>query len=400
MARVAHRRIIALLILFYTMGSAAQGTLNPAGDPRYGSHALSPGFAPAPHTLEVWSGGDIDVKSLRLGDNCLGYAASDPDVVVELGASFERITFLIASASDTTLIVNLPNGGWACNDDTNGLNPALVFHEAAAGEYRIWIGSYATEAFDEAVLYVSEGGPEALPTTATGPDPALQPFYGEVSLAAAFQPSPFTVQFIGGGRNRIADFVAGAGCRGYVSEAPDYSVSLSELRSSLWFGIYSPADMTLLISDPAGNWHCSDRNPGGDPLIGFNLASSGFYDIWVGSAAQGNYAAAIFYVSETKPDGSFDFSIDTDCAGLPSTALGVGEGAVVSPMLTAGNPLHTSPDTATTEVYRAAPGSALRLIGGPVCAEGRRWWRAELSDGGRGWIADGDGGTPWLERAS
>ena len=371
----------------------------PGGESRYGQQRLSPGFAPAPFMMNVHSGGDIDVKSLRLGDNCLGYAAADPDFIVDLGATFDRIIFLIASKTDTTLIINLPNGGWACNDDANGLNPALVFHKAAAGVYQIWIGSYAAETIEEAVLYVSEAGPESLPTTATGPDPARDPLYGDFSLAPGFQPAPFAVQFIGGGRSQTADYVAGEHCHGYVSEAPDYSVYLSEGAASLWFGVYSPADMTLLISDAAGNWHCGDKGAGDHPLIRLDFAAAGFYDIWVGSAEAGNYAAAMFYLSGSEPDDAFRFAIDTNCAGLRSTALQVGELAVVSPRLTAGNPIHAAPETATTEVFRAPPGSALRLVGGPVCADERRWWRAEFGDGLRGWIADGDHAAPWLERA-
>ena len=171
-----HRQIVTVLVLLFSaLSSAAQGTLNPDGEARYGRQELSPGFSPAPVTLAALSGGNIDVKSLRLGDNCLGFAAADPDFVLDISESFARLTFLIASASDTTLIVNMPNGGWTCNDDTNGLNPALVLHNAPAGAYQIWIGSYAAEAFDEAVLYVSEDGPESLPTTATGARSCARP---------------------------------------------------------------------------------------------------------------------------------------------------------------------------------------------------------------------------------
>ena len=64
---------IALLLAVTWAGlGSAQDKLNPAGDPRYGSHALAPGFSPAPATFNALSGGDIDVKSLKLGDNRLG----------------------------------------------------------------------------------------------------------------------------------------------------------------------------------------------------------------------------------------------------------------------------------------------------------------------------------------
>ena len=392
-----HRLIIvALILLLLVAPGAAQAELNAAGAPRYGRHMLAPGFSPAPFTQVALSGGDIDVKALQLGANCLGYAARDPDFAIEHSAPFDLVTFLIASASDTTLIMNLPNGSWACNDDTNGLNPALVLHRAEAGVYRIWIGSYAAETYEEAVLHVAEASPETLPTTATGPDPAREPLYGEATLAPGFLPSPFAVQFIGGGRNQISQYISAAPCNGYVAEAPDFSVYLEETLAPVWFGLYSPAQMALLINDADGNWHCSDDS-GGGAVIAFDYARSGLYDIWVGSVAEGNYAAGVFYVTEFAPDAGRTFTIDSACPGRPPTDLQVGALARVSAAQVAGVPVHSSPESATTVIYRAAPGSAMRLVGGPVCAGAQRWWRADLSDGGRGWIADGDDNSSWLE---
>ncbi len=381
----------ALLALAILLGVArAQDRLNPAGEPRYGSYSLAPRFSPAPFTLDVLSGGDVVVKPLALADNCLGYAASDPDVLVELAAGFDRITFLVASAEDTTLIVNLPNGSWSCNDDSNGLNPALVYHNVIPGAYRIWIGSYAPDTYDEAQFYISEAGPETLPTTATGPDPARDATYGEASLAPHFQPSPFAVQFLGGGRSQASDFIADGTCHGFIAEAPDFSIILSEAFPKLTFAVHSPAKMTLIINGADGNWHCADNQSAKDPAVAFSYAAAGLYDIWVGSAEAGNYAASILYVTESELP---ELTIDTSCPGLPDTALQVGGQAIVSHSDAA---IYAAPETASTVIYRPASGTALSLIAGPACIDGRRWWRVELSGGARGWIADGDNQSTWL----
>lgn len=374
----------------------AQPGLNPAGAPRYGSHALAPGFTPAPARYDALSGGDIAVKSLNLGDNCLGYSASDPDFRIELASEFGRVTFLIASAEDTTLIINLPNGSWACNDDTNGLNPALVFHNAPAGPYQVWIGSYTAESNDESVLYISEEGPEALPTTATGPDPGRDPLYGETSLAPGFQPAPFTIQFIGGGRNQVADYIEGEQCRGFVAEAPDFSVFLSDSFTEIWFAVHSPADMTLLVNGSDGSWHCSDDYLGVNPGIGLPFPLAGLYDVWLGSAVEGNYAAVVFYVTEQEPAPSIEFSLDASCDGMLATTLNVGADALVTEATGSGIAGYIVPDTGSTSVFLAPPGSALSLVGGPVCVEEHRWWRADLGGGHFGWVADGDASTRWL----
>ena len=390
------RRAIAIILVMLNCAAAgmAQGGLNPDGEARYGRQALAPGFQPSPATIDVVSGGDIAVKPLTLGDNCLGYAAADPDVVVDLAPGFERVTFLIASTEDTTLIINLPNGSWSCNDDTNGLNPALVYYNPAPGRYQIWIGSYAAETFDEAVLYLADTGPESLPTTATGPDPARDPLYGEISLARGFQPSPYAVQILGGGRSDAAAFLADPACRGYVSEAPDYSVYLSEDLADLRFGVYSPAAMTLLVNGGDGRWHCS---AGSAPAISFGYALSGLYDVWIGSQERGNYAASVFYLSEAAPGPPPSFTIDTSCPGLLPTDLQVGDQALVAH---SGANVYAVPETAATVIVQLAPGTVLDLFGGPVCDDEFRWWRVQFSDGGRGWIADGDAHTRLLERAN
>ncbi len=389
--------IIMLAVLHCAPTVLAQAGLNPGGEARYGRQSLAPGFQPSPVTIDVVSGGDVAVKPLALGDNCLGYAAADPDVVVDLAPGFKRVTFLIASSEDTTLIINLPNGSWSCNDDTNGLNPALVYFDAAPGSYQIWIGSYAADTFDDAVLYLAETGPEALPTTATGPDPARDPLYGEISLARGFQPSPYAMQVLGGGRSNTAEHLADPACRGYVSEAPDYSVYLSEDMADLWFSVYSPAAMTILVNGADGRWHCSAGSSSRDPAISFDYALSGLYDVWVGSLEQGNYAASIFYLTEFEPGQSPSFTIDTSCPGSPPTDLQVGARALVTGKVAK---VYAVPETAATVIFQLAQGAGLTLVGGPYCDEGSRWWRAQLSDGNRGWIADGDAETRWLEPAN
>ena len=396
MAGMFRITILLVLVAFVTAPVSALDALDATGEPRYGRHALAPGFAPSPFSAGGLSGGDVDLKSLGLGANCLGYAASSPDFVVALTAAFERVTFLVASDADTTLAINLPNGSWACDDDTNGLNPALVFHGAAAGDYRIWLGSYTQGANDESALYVSEAGPETLPTTATGPDPGRDALYGEATLAAGFQPSPFALQLVGGGRNRVSDFITQPVCPGFVSEAPDFSVILDDAFREITFAVYSHAAMTLLVNAADGSWHCSDAQPGERPGIRFHYPLAGLYDVWVGSADEDNYAAAILRVTEHEAELRLPFTIDASCPGLREAALQVGRRAVVADAMPSGASLHAQPETASTVVFRAPPGSALELVGGPVCKGGQRWWRARLGEGAYAWVADGDASGVWL----
>ena len=67
---------------------------------------FAPGFQPAPFSIDVFSGGDNDMAALDWGENCLGFAASPPDFVLELTDTFGQFTILADSEVDTTLIVN------------------------------------------------------------------------------------------------------------------------------------------------------------------------------------------------------------------------------------------------------------------------------------------------------
>ena len=377
--------------------TSAQHGLNVDADPAYGVRTFARGFAPSPFSIEMISGGENDVTKFDLGENCLGFAATNPDFVIELADEFERITVLADSKLDTTLIVNTPNGSWACNDDTNGLNPAVVISEASAGRYQIWIGSYEQGEFDVSTLWITETGPETLPTTSTGPDIMQSPTWGEITLSPGFGPIPFSRQVIGGGRNNVAEFVEADDCVGFVAEAPDFSITLEQDFENIWISVHSPANMTLLVSAVDGNWYCNDDHFGTDPSIRFSNAQAGRYDLWVGSADQGNYAASIIYVSEYLPSDSLQFTIDTDCPGLLATDLRVGSSALVARADAESIPMHAVPNMAASSVFSVDNGSLVNLVGGPICDEAHRWWRMALFEVPRGWIPDGDATASWLE---
>ena len=375
----------------------AQAGLDPEGDPAYGSESLWPGFTPAPFSIELFSGGSNNAAVLKLGDNCLGYVATEPDFAVELADEFAQVTLLVDSKLDTTLIVNTPNGSWACNDDTNGLNPAVVLRDAAAGAYQIWIGSYEQDASEIGTLWITELGPDTLPTTSTGPDRMQLPTWGEYALAPGFQPPEYGKQVVGGGRNYVPDFVSAEGCAGYVAEAPDFSITLNADFESIWFSAHSPANIVLLLNGPNGQWHCNDDFIGSDPSIGFSNAPAGRYDIWVGGYDENNYAASIIYVTEYQPHEFLEFNIDTSCPGALPTDLQVGYWAVAMRDDADSVTMHSAPNAATSDVFHVENGTRIQLIGGPICADEQRWWRVALFDVPRGWMPDGDSEGSWLE---
>lgn len=128
-------------------------------DATYGGVELESGFEPDPYTVDVVSGGDIDVEAEDIGFDCTGYAAQAPDFSLVLSDDSDMIRiFFVADASgeDATLIVSDPSADWVCNDDYGGENPMVEFDPASAGRYDIWVGSYSPDELIMGTLYITE----------------------------------------------------------------------------------------------------------------------------------------------------------------------------------------------------------------------------------------------------
>jgi hypothetical protein len=124
--------------------------------PNYGTLNLRTGFEPDPNVIAVQSGGNLDAS--RIDSHCAGFITNAPDVRLVYTAGDLPLILSVASGSDTTLVVNGPDGRWYCDDDggVNGLNPALRFNHPASGRYEIWVGTYGHAALQDARLNISE----------------------------------------------------------------------------------------------------------------------------------------------------------------------------------------------------------------------------------------------------
>lgn len=139
--------------------AAAAGAQDYSQRPTYGTVNLASGFTPDPYTRDLESGGPINAAE-RSGGECQGYIANAPDFRLNwrAGDGSLPLVFSVVSNTDTTLVVNGPDGRWYCDDDggNNGLNPSLVFRRPASGQYDIWVGTYGRAALAGARLEISE----------------------------------------------------------------------------------------------------------------------------------------------------------------------------------------------------------------------------------------------------
>ena len=188
--------------------------------PTYGTYTLSTDRNDT-FNLSLQAGGNISAAQY-LGPACAGMVADAPDVRVVLqGTGSAELRIDVTSAADTTLIVELPNGDWMCDDDSVGLNPAAAL-PAAAGVYDIWVGTYDPVGFPAAQVVVS-----TLPVGQTPPGP------GPVA-----QDSEFWYDADG---------------------TPTGPVSLSDLEAAIAAGTLTPA--TLVWQDGMADWVAAETVP-------------------------------------------------------------------------------------------------------------------------------------------
>lgn len=296
----------ALAAATITANAVAQ---NPGAPATYATVSLNAGFVPDPHAIPVTAGGSI---SPSVPGCTTGRVANAPDAKLHYGSNGSNTLYLYAtSAEDVTLLANLPNGQWMCNDDGLGnRNPLIIIPGAAGGRYDIWVGTYG-QSTTAARLMISEidprsGGanrppppPPAPQPSGSGINPSLPAGYATRNLQGGFVPDPDVVQLTAGGSNRVA---IGSCTFGYVASAPDVKLNYSGNGSrTLYIYARATSDITLLVNMPNAQYSCDDDGlGGGNPLITIPNAPSGRYDVWVGTYGTSTAPAQLF-ISELRP---------------------------------------------------------------------------------------------------
>jgi hypothetical protein len=129
-----------------------------SADATYGDIALSAGFTPDPWAKHLTAGGSTSPDH---GSCSYGYVANAPDIELtwEGNGSTLYVYVMSKGGADATLLVNTPDGSWACDDDGFGdTDPIIQIAKAQSGVYDIWVGTYSSSTFG-ATLFVSELDP-------------------------------------------------------------------------------------------------------------------------------------------------------------------------------------------------------------------------------------------------
>lgn len=150
---LARLLVPAALLAAATLPAAAQDTSLQAN---YGEVTLESGFTPDPHVIALRAGGSLPASRAR--SDCRGFITSAPDVRLHYTAGSLPLIISVAAASDTTLVINAPDGSWLCDDDggVSGSNPSIRINDPDGGRYEIWVGTYRAGASQPARLHISE----------------------------------------------------------------------------------------------------------------------------------------------------------------------------------------------------------------------------------------------------
>jgi hypothetical protein len=115
-----------------------------ASPPAVRTLTLTSGFLPDPHLIPINARHERDVAPDNLGIDCVGFVGDAPNLELTWPDASEQLRIFFIGNTDTTLIVQQPDGTYVCNDDVTFLmlDPSVSIPTPAAGVYRIWVGSY------------------------------------------------------------------------------------------------------------------------------------------------------------------------------------------------------------------------------------------------------------------
>ncbi len=120
---MASRRALIGAAVLLALGAGGVAAQNYNLRPSFGTANLRFNFAPDPFVVNVTAGGTIPAERIG-GPGCVGSIAQAPDVRLNYQAGGGLPLWIGArSNADVTLVINLPNGRWICNDDFQGTNP-------------------------------------------------------------------------------------------------------------------------------------------------------------------------------------------------------------------------------------------------------------------------------------
>jgi len=105
---------------------------------------LPAGFTGTQNVTGRLGGGSIEAR--EWGHGCAGFVSAEPDHQVMSASTLQYVRFIVnGGALDTTLVLQLSDGTFRCNDDSEGHHP-VVEGPLPAGLTKVWVGGFRASA--------------------------------------------------------------------------------------------------------------------------------------------------------------------------------------------------------------------------------------------------------------
>lgn len=310
--RTATALLLAMLVAVMGGSTALAQSDAGAAEPTqtaFLSMNLKAGFPLDPFVVSLNGGGDVDASTLDAA--CVGFVPEAPAFTVNWEGKVDAFDIFYYSDFDPTLVVQLPDGSYVCNDDAsdNLLDPTVTIEAPAEGQYNLWVGSYDQGQLIPGLLVitanqsvsVNDFDPSALvgrgkiaedvqPRDVVGADAVrselAQRIAPDVEIAGGDTPITATLVVTG----EIPVFTVlpeddnGTVCSGLVSGAqPEFIFNYAGSADNLRVFFEGSGDSSLVVAGENVVLCSDDSNAGenGNPVVDLS-APSGTYGVWVG----------------------------------------------------------------------------------------------------------------------
>jgi hypothetical protein len=270
---------------------------------------LEAGFALDPFFVSVNGGGETAASTFS--EECTGYINADPTISVDWEGESDFLEAFFYSDHDPVMVIQMPDGEYLCNDDSNALllDPVIEMTTPEKGTYHIWVGSFSPDQLIPGILVLTTRPEINVGTFSLGgliqresiPEDLVE--IDEVQtrrehLADALAELEVDIVELKAGLEKIVTELTGDGehaafdipldgviCNGYISEEPDYVFDWEGEAEALRVFYEADGDATLLVVTPDGSVVCNDDHASGEnlnPLVSIPTPAEGQYSVFVG----------------------------------------------------------------------------------------------------------------------
>ncbi len=304
-------------VLLWTVALAQTGDATPAPTPvpvetepsAYLTLDMKAGFALDPFLVSLNGGGEVDASTFNT--SCVGFVNDKPVLTARWTGTVDQLRVFFYSDSDSTLVVQQPDGSYVCADDAadNVLDPELTVANPVTGTYKVWIGSFDANQLIPGLLVITarpeltlaEFNPSKLVKRAPiEPEVAVQDTSTEAlaAKAAVTNTEPIATDAVITEATTVSATLVASGtvpsfevtgneavCGGLIGDIPDYVIDVPEGLPALRIMFEAEQDTSLVVVHAEAGTFCADDSADGtnaNPVVDIETPAAGYYGVYAG----------------------------------------------------------------------------------------------------------------------